>query len=395
MTERHKLLLLSPTIQEESLPKRSAKTSGAGYILSIVPLPGFYAASTSAPSNVIDIFDKTTLQGTQTLSGHAEATTSLRTVGTIAGAVQKCLVSSGKDGSVKVWDQRSNTASVQMTSAGKARPLLSCDVSVDGLTVAAGSDLQGEDAVIVYWDPRKPSTPLRVHESTHSDDITTLSFAPEGKGNILLSGSSDGLLCTSNADEDDEDEAVIQVGNWGCSISQAGWIHGADDDSAAVWAGSDMETFSTWKSDLDQLLSLDIRDPVLHQGRTWVTDYLISAHSTDISNPNPTVFTGSNEGDIALLSNMNPSVPDAPWCLRKLFTHGHTGVVRTALWDEPNQNLITGGEDGKLNLWPILPIPVVKESEDDDDSDVEMMSPKARKRDLPTDSERGGKRARR
>jgi hypothetical protein len=38
-----------------------------------------------------------------------------------------------------------------VTSAGKARPLLSCDVSADGLTVAAGSDLQGEDAVIIYW----------------------------------------------------------------------------------------------------------------------------------------------------------------------------------------------------------------------------------------------------
>ena len=113
MTERHKLLLLSPTLQEEDSPRRSTKTSGAGYILSLVPLPEYYAASTSAPSNVIDIFDKTTLQGVQTLSGHAGATTSLRTVKTIAGTAQKCLVSSGIDGSVKVWDQRSNTASIQ------------------------------------------------------------------------------------------------------------------------------------------------------------------------------------------------------------------------------------------------------------------------------------------
>jgi len=40
-------------------------------------------------------------------------------------------------------------------------------------------------------------------------------------------------------------------------------------------------------------------------------------------------------GDIAMLSNMNTSVPDAPWCLHKLWTHGHTGVVRGLLWDEP------------------------------------------------------------
>lgn len=98
-------------------------------------------------------------------------------------------------------------------------------------------------------------TPLRSHDSTHSDDITTLSFGPtrdpETNCNVILSGSSDGLLCTSNADEDDEDEATINVGNWGCSISKAGWIdNGSGPDEATIWAGSDMETFSTWKGDV-------------------------------------------------------------------------------------------------------------------------------------------------
>lgn len=34
---------------------------------------------------------------------------------------------------------------------GEQRALLSCDVSLDGLTVAAGTELRGEDALIVYW----------------------------------------------------------------------------------------------------------------------------------------------------------------------------------------------------------------------------------------------------
>ncbi|KAF8966452.1 WD40-repeat-containing domain protein [Flammula alnicola] len=396
MAERHKLLLQSPQLQEEKLPRRSAKSSSDCYILSIAALPAFYAASTSAPSNVIDIFDKTTLQGVQTLPGHEVATTSLRAVDGLGGVVQKCLISSGKDGSIKAWDDRSNSHSIKMTDLGKTRPLLCCDVSSDGLTVAAGTDLQGDDALILYWDPRQPATPLRTHGSTHSDDVTALSFAPNKdpstNHNIILSGSSDGLLCTSNADEDDEDEAAIQVGNWGCSISQAGWIQ---DDSAAIWAASDMETFSTWRSDLDQLLSLDIRAPVLHNGRTWVTDYLITARSTSTCNPKLSIFTGSNEGDIALLSNMNISVPDAPWCLHKLWTHGHVGVVRDALWDEINQTLVTGGEDGKINVWPIIPIEPdsnnqgdEEEDYEEDPMDVDMASPKGRKREIQTDNER-------
>ena len=95
---------------------------------------------------------------------------------------------------------------------------------------------------------------MRTHGSTHSDDITTLSYTPkknESNQNILLSGSTDGLVSTSNADEEDEEEAVIQVGNWGCSISQTGWIHRQSESiSASVWAASDMETFSTWTSEV-------------------------------------------------------------------------------------------------------------------------------------------------
>ena len=160
------------------------------------------------------------------------------------------------------------------SSAGTASGLLSCDVSADGLTIAAGTELQGEDASILYWwdrliviipsngiltyhirDPRNPAAPLRVHSSTHSDDITALHFfrpatsSTSNAGNLLLSASSDGLICTSNADEADEDEAGLHVGNWGCSIAQAGWLHD-HTGRPAVWASSDMETFSVWTTEV-------------------------------------------------------------------------------------------------------------------------------------------------
>jgi len=114
MAERHKLLLESPQLQAESSPRRSAKSSSESeYVLSIAALPNFYAASVSSPSNVIDVFDKTTLQGIQTFPGHDIATTSLHTAENLGGVVQKCLISSGKDGSVKSWDDRSNSHSIK------------------------------------------------------------------------------------------------------------------------------------------------------------------------------------------------------------------------------------------------------------------------------------------
>jgi WD repeat-containing protein 89 len=56
---------------------------------------------------------------------------------------------------------------------------------------------------------------------------------------------------------------------------------------------------------------------------------------------------------------------------------------------------VTGGEDGKINAWPILPIELDSSDEggdddDDDDADgmdVDVASPKTRKRELRTDTE--------
>ena len=113
MAERHKLLLESPQLQEEEVPHLSANSSSGSYVLFITSLPFHYAAVTSAPANVIDLFDKTTLKGVQTLPGHEFATTSLHSVDSVAGVSNKCLISSGRDGSVKIWDNRSNSHSIK------------------------------------------------------------------------------------------------------------------------------------------------------------------------------------------------------------------------------------------------------------------------------------------
>jgi len=243
-------------------------------------------------------------------------------------------------------------------------------------------------------DPRQPAAPLRTHGSTHSDDVTTLSFlniASEpslGPRHILLSASSDGLICTSNPDEDDEDEAVLHVGNWGCSVSQAGWLESPSGPN--IWAASDMETFSTWSDQLDRLQSLDIRSPSVHNpGRTWVTDYLITCVSNRKVALNLGVFVGSNEGDIALLSNANPFIPDDPWYLHNLWTNGHAGVVRSLLWDEENNVLVTGGEDNNIHVWSCI-FPAYQSERDAMDVDSTP-----RKRSLDEGDDHEGKRVKR
>lgn len=67
---------------------------------------------------------------------------------------------------------------------------------------------------------------LREHTSTHSDDITSMHFSQSSSSSsecshhLLLSGSTDRLICILNADKPEEDEAALYVGNVGSSITQ-------------------------------------------------------------------------------------------------------------------------------------------------------------------------------
>lgn len=113
MAEQHKILLESPQLQEEEVPHLSANAPSGSYVLSLTSLLSHYAATISAPANVVDLFDKTTLKCVQRLPGHESATTSLHSVENLAGVLNECLISSGKDGCIKIWDSRSNSHSIK------------------------------------------------------------------------------------------------------------------------------------------------------------------------------------------------------------------------------------------------------------------------------------------
>ncbi|EPT02816.1 hypothetical protein FOMPIDRAFT_1143324 [Fomitopsis schrenkii] len=347
----------APASKHTQAPLKTTSIFSGAYVLHLVSLPSFYALSASSPDNAIHFYDKSRLDSVRTIAGHENAITSLRAAANFGGSVSPVLLTSSKDGVVKAWDGRAPTNGPIMTAYTGIRPraLLSCDISMDGNVIAAGTELQGDDASLLYWDPRSPAAPLRIHSSTHSDDITAVHFS-KASPRYLLSVSSDGLLCTSNADEADEDEAGMHVGNWGCSIAQAGWVH-TRAGPQEIWASSDMETFSVWSGELDLVQDVDIRQPSIHRGEdmTWVTDYYIGSHNYHTvpqgSDNDLSVFVGSNEGDIALLTRSTFKDPSAPWLLSHTWQHGHVGVVRSMLWDEENHILLTGGEDSRLNAW--------------------------------------------
>lgn len=103
----------------------------------------------------------------------------------------------------------------------------------------------------------------RIYQEVHSDDITEVSppsnpertelqaptnniklkFHPRDP-NILLSGSTDGLVNLCDTRIEDEDDVVIQTFNHGASIHHAGFLSDAD-----VFALSHDERFAAYSGD--------------------------------------------------------------------------------------------------------------------------------------------------
>ncbi|KDQ08847.1 hypothetical protein BOTBODRAFT_37541 [Botryobasidium botryosum FD-172 SS1] len=311
------------------------------YVLQLANLTSAYAASLSHPRHDLPLYDKHTLKHVHTFSGHANTVSQIRTV-EVQG--RKALVSCGKDGAIKFWDERIGSECTLQINAPNRRLLLSFDVAHDGYSIAAGTEFREDETPILFWDARQPALPSHSHTATHSDDVTAVHFHPTDS-TLLLSASADGLICTSRATEKDEDEAGLHVGNWGCSIARVGWKEGG------IWATSDMETFSLWNTELDLVRGYgDVRQPEIPS--LWNTDYLIDA-SWSSSSTSPwntselTFWMGNNSGNVGIATVKE----DSTWQLHHILSGGHEEVVRCVLWDAENSVVVTGGEDARIATW--------------------------------------------
>ncbi|TFK96347.1 WD40-repeat-containing domain protein [Pterulicium gracile] len=321
----------------------------SSYLLACLHLPAanLYAVSTSTPENAVLLLNDETRRIQKSLQ-HPNVITRLRLARNFLGG-QERLLTSCKDGSVRVWDIQSGDC-IRTFSTSPRRAILSFDISQDKSTIAAGTELAQQEAHIIFFSTDPESTdahPGWVHTSTHSDDVTCLNFL--GSSSQILSASTDGCLCISDASVKDEEEAVLSTSNWGCSIAQAGVI-----DDELIWAGSDMETFSVWSIELDKIADINIKSDPENPSipSSAKSDYLVTVSSQPRG-----LIVGSYEGQISLLSlPKNSSSPlkllHAPTSPLTGPPHATETVVRCALLVPEKDRVVTGAEDGMICVWP-------------------------------------------
>ncbi|THW03002.1 WD40 repeat-like protein [Aureobasidium pullulans] len=327
---------MSPTIAKQ-LASSGLSLPADTYIYSLARTTSLCAAISSDDS--LRYFDPTNLSLVHTVSKAHQGITCLK-----ATSDGKGLVTAGRDGTVRCWDERGKSAGLQMTDPrGAGISALACRDTL----IAAGTESTKEglgDVSVLLWDTRNASKPLQAYVESHNDTVTQVAFHPTQQ-QTLLSGATDGLVSIFDTTISDEDDALVQVLNHYGAVHCAGFLNAEE-----VYAVSTDEQLSVYTLSKPTDAE-DATLPVTAFGD--VREQLKSSYVVDFfpNSPSAYIATGDTSSSRLTLVPLNPSWSfDMSGTMDFPGAHGDE-IVRDFLIDKHNQRVITCGEDGQVRLW--------------------------------------------
>ncbi|KAG9258274.1 WD40-repeat-containing domain protein [Emericellopsis atlantica] len=259
------------------------------------------------------------------------------------------VATSGWNGTVTLWDFRQQKGKALDFKACDA-PVLSMATHPGSQALSVGTELTHHQASIHIFDIRAAqATPKAAYHDLHSDDITTLTYHPT-RPNILLSGSTDGLVSVHDTSITDEDEMTIQTLNLNASIHTATFV----GDSSIVSALSHDEKFALYdisdtRENGDALVDFgDLRQGL---GCQYVCDVIPKRDGSGAI-----VGCGAQDNHEFGLVFLAKGQQEGLWTLDKSAGVGLPGghgeeIVRDFCFFDEEQVVFTGGEDGKIKAW--------------------------------------------
>ncbi|XP_007530971.1 WD repeat-containing protein 89 [Erinaceus europaeus] len=337
-----------------NIVKRSSNTEEPTYLLGIGISKTVQAEKESliavlCSNGLIRLYDKESLKVLREFSGHPGHLNGVKFANSCDHVYSSCT-----DGTVKCWDARlASEKPVQLFKGYSSNIFISFDINCNDHVICAGTEKVDDDALLVFWDARINSQdmsstkdPLGVYSETHSDDITQVCFHPSNP-NMIVSGSTDGLVNVFDISVDNEEDALITTCNSVSSVNCIGW---AGKDYKQIYCMTHDEGFYWWDLnylDTDEPITcLSIQDvrKVINL-KEDILDYLIGGLYHEKMDK-LFLVGGTNTGKIHLLN-----------CTTAGLTHmtslqrGHTATVRSFCWNMQDDSLLTGGEDAQLLLW--------------------------------------------
>ncbi|KAM6171173.1 WD repeat-containing protein 89 [Erethizon dorsatum] len=297
----------------------------------------------------IRIYDKETLNVLREVNGHPRLLNGIR----FANSCDS-VYSASADGTVKRWDARlAGEKPVQLFKGYPSNVFISFDISCNDHVICAGTEKVDDDALLVFWDARINSEalsttrdPLGAYSEAHSDDVTQVCFHPSNP-NMVVTGSTDGLVNVFDISADDEEHALVTTCNSASSVSCVGW---SGRDYKQIYCLTHDEGFCWW-----DLNHLDTEEPItllnIQDVREIINtkednlDYLIGGQYHEKIDK-LFVIGGTHTGRIHLMT----CTPSGLTPVASLGS-GHAATVRSFCWDVRDNALLTGGEDARLVLW--------------------------------------------
>ncbi|KAG4077168.1 hypothetical protein HA402_016155 [Bradysia odoriphaga] len=268
-----------------------------------------------------------------------------------SSSLESVLVSTAE--SVLMVDLRSDeivhTFSDDRDSVRK-KPFNSFDINNNDRIVCAGTEQGDQEAYLLFFDVRKKAL-LGAYWDSHQDDITDVKFHSKNP-DLILSGSTDGLICAFDISQTDEDDALLCTLNTDSSVGNINWHENSmgKDLVSCITHTNDLQLFNAEDFDEAELLKAFDRETVAqHIKRKSVMDCtLIDCHNT--SNNEILLLAGSNyeKGKClrSLVYRNETLVPSTDFV-------GNKQIVRTSLFNAKTNMLITGGENGLITIWSI------------------------------------------
>ncbi|CAD0048542.1 unnamed protein product, partial [Aureobasidium pullulans] len=284
------------------------------YIYSLARTTSLCAAISSDDS--LRYFDPTNLSLVHTVSKAHQSITCLK-----ATSDGKGLVTAGRDGTVRCWDERGKSAGLQMTDPrGAGISALACRDTL----IAAGTEStkEGLGDVSAYVE-------------SHNDTVTQVAFHPTQQ-QTLLSGATDGLVSIFDTTISDEDDALVQVLNHYGAVHCAGFLNAEEVYAVSTDEQLSVYTLSKPTDAEDATLSVTAFGDVREQ--------LKSSYVVDLfpNSPSAYIATGDTSSSRLTLVPLNPS-----WSFDMSGTMDFPG----AHGDEIVRDFLIDNHDGQVRLW--------------------------------------------